>query len=156
MRPLHVSKHNITPRSHLVLSGHPPRPQVTSHINSFTTLTHNTAQRRLHCNRRTASTYTLFASLRTHSTAPLRPYRPPQTRLLSTTTHNHAAPPSPPSNEPTPLSTDEYHKISDAYIDTLVAQLEAMQEEREDVDVEYSVRPLIPFSPLLQPPSCPN
>ena len=48
------------------------------------------------------------------------------------------------------MSTDEYHKRSDRYIDGLVAQLEEMQEEREDVDVEYSVRS--PSPP--PPPSC--
>ncbi|KAF6230420.1 hypothetical protein HO133_004762 [Letharia lupina] len=48
------------------------------------------------------------------------------------------------------ISLDEYHRISDRYIDGLVAQLEEMQEEREEVDVEYSVRAPPPppdFSP---------
>lgn len=58
------------------------------------------------------------------------------------------SPAEPATNEPTPISTDEYHKLSDAYIDTLVSQLEEMQEEREDVDVEYSVRSLS-FPPLI-------
>ncbi len=40
--------------------------------------------------------------------------------------------------EPSPISSEQFHRISDAYIDTLVAKLEALQEEREDVDVEYS------------------
>ncbi|KAI4142429.1 MAG: hypothetical protein LQ340_007346, partial [Diploschistes diacapsis] len=39
---------------------------------------------------------------------------------------------------PTPLSQDSYHKHADAYIDALVAELEELQEEREEVDVEYS------------------
>jgi hypothetical protein len=61
-------------------------------------------------------------------------------RKFSTSLHLRAAPPvAPHATEPTPLSTDQYHKLSDAYIDILVAKLEQMQEEREDVDVEYSV-----------------
>ena len=49
------------------------------------------------------------------------------------------------SSSPTPrmaaaisISTDQFHRLSDAYIDAVVARLEEMQEEREDVDVEYS------------------
>jgi hypothetical protein len=42
--------------------------------------------------------------------------------------------------EPAPLSPGEYHRRADTYIDALVAQLEELQERREDVDVEYSVR----------------
>lgn len=66
-------------------------------------------------------------------------------RLLSTTTSPTPTPP--PAKEPTPLSTTQYHALSDAHIDALLAVLEAMQEEREDVDVEYSVR-YPPPSPL--------
>ncbi|MCJ1274723.1 Mitochondrial chaperone Frataxin [Puttea exsequens] len=64
----------------------------------------------------------------------------PTSRHFSTTTlRPRAAPPSPPHNAtPTPLATDTYHKLSDAYIENLVARLEELQEEREDVDVEYS------------------
>lgn len=41
---------------------------------------------------------------------------------------------------PTEISTEYYHEQSDAFMDRLVAELEALQEEREDVDVEFSVR----------------
>jgi hypothetical protein len=41
--------------------------------------------------------------------------------------------------EPVALNIDDFHKLSDEYIDTLVAELEELQEEREEVDVEYSV-----------------
>ena len=34
----------------------------------------------------------------------------------------------------------EFHERADAFIDVLVARLEDVQEEREDVDVEYTVR----------------
>ena len=42
--------------------------------------------------------------------------------------------------EPTPLSQDQYHHYADSYIDSLVAELEEMQEQIEEVDVEYTVR----------------
>lgn len=38
------------------------------------------------------------------------------------------------------ISTGEYHKLADAYIDMLVGVLEELQEKRHDVDCEYSVR----------------
>jgi frataxin-like iron-binding protein CyaY len=41
---------------------------------------------------------------------------------------------------------EEYHKVSDAYMDTIVAKLEQLQEQREDVDVELSI---CSYSPLL-------
>jgi hypothetical protein len=34
---------------------------------------------------------------------------------------------------------EEYHQLSDAYMDALVSKLEQLQEQREDVDVEFSV-----------------
>ena len=40
--------------------------------------------------------------------------------------------------EPCSISIEEFHRLSDAFIDTLVLKLEALQEEREEVDVEYS------------------
>lgn len=40
--------------------------------------------------------------------------------------------------DPSPISVEQYHRLSDAYIDALVTKLEALQEEREGVDVEYS------------------
>lgn len=43
------------------------------------------------------------------------------------------------SLEPKELTIEEYHDTSDLYIDNLVAKLEELAEEREDVDVEYSV-----------------
>jgi len=42
---------------------------------------------------------------------------------------------------PTDLTPEQYHKLADQYIDDLVAELEEIQEEREEVDVEYSVSP---------------
>lgn len=46
---------------------------------------------------------------------------------------------SPEVSAPEALDIDQYHRIADLYIDNLVAKLEEMQEEREDVDCEYSV-----------------
>ena len=43
------------------------------------------------------------------------------------------------ATSPSAISIDEYHERSDTYIDSLVAKLEEIQEEREDVDVAYSV-----------------
>jgi len=40
--------------------------------------------------------------------------------------------------EPTEISIEEYHEISDAYLDNIVAKLEQLQEARDDVDVEFS------------------
>ncbi|KAF2732039.1 Frataxin [Polyplosphaeria fusca] len=39
---------------------------------------------------------------------------------------------------PTDISTAEYHERSDQYFDTLVAGLEAEQEKRQDLDIEFS------------------
>lgn len=38
------------------------------------------------------------------------------------------------------LTQNLYNELSDEYMDTIVEKLEELQEEREDVDVEYSVR----------------
>ncbi|KAI9824614.1 MAG: Mitochondrial chaperone Frataxin [Thelocarpon impressellum] len=39
---------------------------------------------------------------------------------------------------PAELSTEAYHERADLFMDELVGQLEALQEEREGVDVEYT------------------
>lgn len=36
--------------------------------------------------------------------------------------------------------------MADQYLDALIEKLEALQEEAEEVDVEYSVSALAPFS----------
>ena len=40
---------------------------------------------------------------------------------------------------PTDISTTEYHKLADNYLADLVAKLEAEQDKRQDLEVEYSV-----------------
>ena len=42
-------------------------------------------------------------------------------------------------SEPTPLSEDEYTQHSDAFFQSLLNRLEAIQEEKGDWDVEYNV-----------------
>ncbi|KAL8899803.1 MAG: hypothetical protein Q9192_001397 [Flavoplaca navasiana] len=39
---------------------------------------------------------------------------------------------------PEPISIDQFHQLADHYIDNLVSRLEELQEERRDVDCEYS------------------
>jgi len=50
---------------------------------------------------------------------------------------------------PAVLSIEQYNILSDEYMDTLVERLEELQEEREDVDVEYSAGVLtLNFPPI--------
>lgn len=37
------------------------------------------------------------------------------------------------------VTEERYHQLSESYLNTLVEKLEGLQEDREDVDVEYSV-----------------
>lgn len=43
------------------------------------------------------------------------------------------------SNEPAPLTTDEFHVVADHYLDELVNRLEDMQESTEGLELDYSV-----------------
>jgi frataxin len=52
--------------------------------------------------------------------------------------HYASASPAPHVADPSPISVQQYHFLSDTFIDALVAELEELQEEREEVDVEYS------------------
>ena len=42
--------------------------------------------------------------------------------------------------QPTELDDEEYQARSDEYMDAIHEKAEEMQEERQDVEVEYSVR----------------
>lgn len=42
---------------------------------------------------------------------------------------------------PADITDSAYHLVADEYLDRLVTYLENLQDEREDIDVEYSVRP---------------
>jgi frataxin len=47
---------------------------------------------------------------------------------------------------PANITDAEYHTIADEYLDRLLSRLEEIQDEREEVDVEYSVRYQLPSS----------
>lgn len=38
------------------------------------------------------------------------------------------------------LSESEYHEISDVYLENVLVKFEALQDTREDLDIEFSVR----------------
>lgn len=38
------------------------------------------------------------------------------------------------------LSEGEYHELADAYLETVLSKVEELQDAREDLDIEYSVR----------------
>ncbi|KAM7219195.1 hypothetical protein V8F06_005364 [Rhypophila decipiens] len=42
------------------------------------------------------------------------------------------------SKTPADMTDSEYHAVADEYLDRLVTHLENLQDEREDIDVEYS------------------
>jgi frataxin len=79
------------------------------------------------------------------------PRVPPIHRFISNTACRKGITPDDkaPKNVETPpvtktaadISENEYHTVADRYMDTLVTRLEQIQDEREDVDVEFSVRP---------------
>ena len=41
--------------------------------------------------------------------------------------------------EPTPLEDEEYHERAEQYLDEVVTKAEELQEEKQDIDVEYAV-----------------
>lgn len=59
--------------------------------------------------------------------------------------------PDPPETKPSygvvDLSEKEYHELADTYLDTVLAKFELLQDSREDIDIEFSVRAL-PRSPI--------
>jgi frataxin len=46
--------------------------------------------------------------------------------------------------QPTPavaeITEQEYHELADEYLENVVNRFEELQDQREDIDVEYSVR----------------
>ncbi|KAL8912913.1 MAG: hypothetical protein Q9172_007403 [Xanthocarpia lactea] len=54
------------------------------------------------------------------------------------TSAQRPAPSSTAPSTPEPISIDQFHRLADQYIDNLVSKLEELQEERRDVDCEYS------------------
>lgn len=52
-------------------------------------------------------------------------------------------------SDPTPLSEEAYATLSEQLMEQILTKVEEVQEEREDVDVEYSVSlALVHFNPL--------
>ena len=54
-------------------------------------------------------------------------------------TLNYSTPSASTSSQKPAISTEQYHKLADTYINVLVGVLEEVQEKRQDVDCEYSV-----------------
>ena len=71
------------------------------------------------------------STLRTHS------------RLFSTTSPSTAplAPDVLSRVKPADITDSQYHELSDEYLDNLLNKFEAAQDERDNLDVEYSVGP---------------
>lgn len=42
--------------------------------------------------------------------------------------------------QPANITDEEFHKLADDYIEKLLGEYEAIQDQRTDIDVEYSVR----------------
>ena len=47
--------------------------------------------------------------------------------------------------KPADITDGQYHELSDEYLDNLLNKFEAAQDERDNLDVEYSVGPLPSF-----------
>ena len=45
--------------------------------------------------------------------------------------------------EPTPLTDEAYHGQADTYLENLMARIEELQEKREDIDCEFTVRVVV-------------
>lgn len=77
---------------------------------------------------------------------------PPARRFISSSTERKGITPDDkprdPNNVETPkvaqtpanMTDSEYHTVADEYLERLLTHLEELQDSREDVDVEYSVR----------------
>ncbi|KAH9995159.1 mitochondrial chaperone Frataxin [Xylariaceae sp. FL0662B] len=69
------------------------------------------------------------------------PYRQPISKCLFSTSHRCARPLSPEvlkTIKPAPMSDAEYHELADDYLEMLLLKYEELQDERGDIDVEYS------------------
>jgi frataxin len=61
---------------------------------------------------------------------------------------SHTTPASKQQYTPVELSESEYHEIADEYMERLLETCEEAQDEREDLDIEYSVSLPPPFVPV--------
>ena len=46
--------------------------------------------------------------------------------------------------KPAEITDAQYHELSDEYLENLLSKFEAAQDERDTLDVEYSVSPILP------------
>lgn len=88
----------------------------------------------------TTSSYSSSSSSSTSSTTSA-----PATSQKSPSSSSSSA--SDAESESDELSIEEYHRLSNRYIDTLVSILEQLQEDRADVDCEYSAGVLTLYFP---------
>lgn len=58
---------------------------------------------------------------------------------------------TPVTKTPADISDGEYHAVADEYLDKLVMRLEQLQDEQEEVDVEFAVR--MPTQNTCDPPN---
>lgn len=79
---------------------------------------------------------TLPAPRTFHSTAQNAAVKLPESNVAQPEPEEHEQSPS----EKTELTIEEYHLRADEFIEALQARLEKRQEDKGDIDVEYSVR----------------
>lgn len=60
---------------------------------------------------------------------------------------NEADEPAQTNHTPTEITEAQYHQLADEYLEAMLNKFEELQDSRDDVDVEYSVRNLL-SSPL--------
>ena len=53
---------------------------------------------------------------------------------------------------PAEITESQYHQLADEYLESILGKFEEMQDLREDVDVEYSVRFSPPPTPTVHSP----
>ncbi|KAL1969539.1 hypothetical protein VTN77DRAFT_8977 [Rasamsonia byssochlamydoides] len=111
------------------------------------------AARQIHSNQRLATSFTSSQGPRLrrnfHST--------PAARKGITPDSSDPSPPKPQSNrvaggathvaEPSPLTDTQYHEYSEHYLNTLLAEIERVQEEGSDLEAEYSAGVLSIIAP---------
>lgn len=80
------------------------------------------------------------------SAATIRPFSICAPRLGITPADTAAQPASSSGNfAVAELSDSEYHELADEYLETVLTEFEKLQDTREDLDVEFSVRPPPPL-----------
>jgi frataxin len=135
-----------------------PAPAFAMSRSTVSRLARATAQS---IRQRTLTTGPRFVSPRLSSCQAPRILSNPSIRSFSSTpiTSKGLSPesenPQPTPKEPTAgapkaanISAEQYEELSNEYMDSIVEKLEQLQEEKENVDVEYSVGPPHPFTEI--------